>query len=112
MTKRNPIGKDQLLPEIDYAKYVFSKKEVALHILSCAFIAILLSRAGTDTISTEKKKAGNRVSRSNFKCFFKFTGGVQRGKCISRIVQGYCIIIWKGFRDGCRVTIALSEAKQ
>ena len=33
MTKRNPIGKDQLLPEIDYAKYVFSKKR--LHYIFC-----------------------------------------------------------------------------
>ena len=43
MTKRNPIGKDQLLPEIDYAKYVFSKKEVALHILSCALFTAMVS---------------------------------------------------------------------
>lgn len=37
MTKRNPIGIDQLLPEIDYGEYVFSKKEITYLIMRIVY---------------------------------------------------------------------------
>ncbi len=50
MTKRNPIGIDQLLPEIDYGEYVFSKKEITLHILSCALFTAMVSWIFYDSV--------------------------------------------------------------
>jgi Flp pilus assembly protein TadB len=50
MIKGNHVGKNQLPPEIDYAGYIFSKKEIVLHILSCAFFTAMVSWLFYDSV--------------------------------------------------------------
>lgn len=50
MAKRNCIGNDSFPLEIDYAEYVFSKKEIIFHILSCTLFTAMVSWLFYDSV--------------------------------------------------------------
>lgn len=50
MAKRNCTKNDSFLSEIDYAKYMFSKKEIVFHILSCALFTAMVSWLFYDSV--------------------------------------------------------------
>ncbi|GFI23108.1 hypothetical protein IMSAGC011_01885 [Lachnospiraceae bacterium] len=50
MTNRTHFGKNQMPSETNYAKYIFSKKEILLHILSCALFTTMVSWLFYDSV--------------------------------------------------------------
>ena len=118
-------------PQNDYRTYIFSRQELAAHILlgalsaavtawlfydsvtvvpADAVCAIVPERQGQTAVPEKNPKARSGVSGGHSWCVCQLTGRVQRGKCISGGIQGYCAFVWFGMRDGCGAAADVPQA--
>lgn len=119
-------------PQNDYRTYIFSRQELAAHILLGAlsaavtawlfydsvtawfllmpFVLLSLKDKGRQLCRKKNPKARSGVSGGHSWCVCQLTGRVQRGKCISGGIQGYCAFVWFGMRDGCGAAADVPQA--